>query len=124
MKKRSFFIAAVLLLVLILPAAAVLGLDVVSRRGHPTLDASIERLALEEGCFSMTASLNESSGDTFRRAVWQIEEDTLYVTLFIGLARSDFARDSLELAFEDGALRDVQQVCLRADSAARLIYSR
>ena len=82
MKKRSFFIAAVLLLVLILPAAAVLGLDVVSRRGHPTLDASIERLALEEGCFSMTASLNESSGDTFRRAVWQIEEDTLYVTLF------------------------------------------
>lgn len=109
---------------LALLAAPVLALDFASRRGSPTTDVSIENLALEDDHFSMTASQERKSATTFRRANWEIEDDTLYITLFSGLVRGGYCQDKLNVDIENDALREVRQVCLRDHSFSRLIYSR
>lgn len=124
MRQRKIPFAAMLLLTLVLLAAPMLTLNFASRRGSPAADVSIEALALEDDHFSMTASLEGKSAAAFRRAAWEIKNDTLYITLFSGLVRGGCCQDQWNLAFEDDALRDVRQVCLRGRSVTRLIYSR
>ena len=72
----------------------------------------------------MTVSQERKNSTTVRRAAWEIEDDTLYITLFSGLIRGGCCQDQWNLAFEDNALRDVRQVCLRDHSLAKRIYSR
>lgn len=124
MRQRKFSFAAMLILMLALLAAPFLALDFASRRGNPTTDVSIENLVLEDVHFSMTASLERKSATTFRRANWEVEDNTLYITLFSGLVRGGYCQDRLNVGFENYALRDVRQVCLRDGSFSRLIYSR
>ena len=90
MKKRSGRAFLWTLVLLMLPILALLGLDFASWRGPPTLDVSVEDLILEACRFSMSASQGGNSGTTFRRASWEIEDGTLYLTLFCGQARGDF----------------------------------
>ena len=78
MRQRKIPFAAVLLLTLVLLAAPMLALDFASRRGSPATDVSIEALALEDDHFSMTACLEGKSAATFRRAAWEIKNDTIY----------------------------------------------
>ncbi len=124
MKIRGIPFAAMLLLTLIFLAAPWLALDFASRRGSPTTDVSVESLALEDGCFSMTVSQEEKSASTFRRAAWEVKGDTLYITLFSGLVRGGYLQDTLNVEIQDGALREVRQVCLRDRSFTKLIYSQ
>ena len=124
MKQHKISFMLVLPLTLVLVLAPVLAFDFASRRGSPTTDVSVESLTLEDNCFSMTAGQGGKSARTFRRASWEIEDDTLYITLFSGLIRSGCRQDHITVKFEEDALREVRQVCLRDHSFAKLIYSR
>lgn len=112
------------LLVLLLFAAPVLGFDLAMRRGSPTLDISVEDVVLEDGRFSMTASQGGNSGTAFRRYGYEIEDGTLYITLFSGLAYRDFRQDRLNVEIQDDALNGVRQVYLRDNPNTKLIYSK
>ncbi len=41
----------------------------------------------------MTASQERKSAETVRRAAWEIEDDTLYITLFSGLVQGGYCQD-------------------------------
>ena len=58
----------------------------------------------------------------FQRATWEIEDHALYITLFNGLVCGGYLRDRITVGFENEALREVRQVCLRGCSSTRLIY--
>ncbi len=124
MRRQKVSFLTLSLMTLVLLATPVLALDFASRRGSPTTDVSIENLAIEDDHFSMTASQERKSATTFRRANWEIEDDTLYITLFSGLVRGGYCQDELNVDIENDALREVRQVCLRDRSFSRLIYSR
>jgi len=121
MKKRYIPVTAALLALL---TVSIWSFDSAMRRGRPTLDAAVENVILEDGYFSMTASQGGNSGTSFRRSGYEIEEDTLYVTLFSGLVYGDFRADRLEVSIQDDGLKEVRRVCLRDGSALKLIYSK
>jgi len=123
MKKRYVPVMAALL-VLVLSAVLIGRADSAMRRGKPTLDAAVENVILEDGCFSMTASQGGNSGTSFRHFDYEITEDALYVSLFSGLVFGDLRADHLEVSIHDGGLSGVRQVYLRDGDAAKFIYSK
>ncbi len=124
MKKVVVSTRIAVLMAVVLLMLLVGGIDRIIRRGAPTLDVSISEIALENGHFTMTASQGGNSGTSFRHSAYEIEDDTLYVTLYSGLVYGGYRADTMRVDIQEDELNEVRQVYLRNNSAQKLIYSK
>ncbi len=122
MKRKLFWILIVLLAFIII--IVLVGVMVFIYSGDKTsnTELSFENIELTDTSFTAQCIFT-SSGKSFRKYDYTMEGDTLYLTVYGGLANRKYPNGDFEIVIEDH-LENITKVCLNGTDEVTVLYKR
>lgn len=115
--KRVLFIGMLIIIILI-------GICIwsINRGDSDYSNLYVGDILLNKSEFSAKA-VQESSGKSFRKYDYQIDNDSLYITLFSGIVTRSYPSGTIQIEINDSQLNKVRHVYLKNKNDTKLIYT-